>query len=156
VKANNKRWQARIEVAKLCHYLGTLDTKEEAALAYDRAARQAGSKSNLNYESMQAAEEAAAQASHSTAIPNSNAHRSTAENISEERRHSSRWVRKDCTHRGGRGKTALIEVGDEMICPALSCSAKKVYEPKDKLAWPAGQKTRKRMMCSACSTNSSC
>jgi hypothetical protein len=32
------------------HYLGSFDTKQEAALAYDRAARQCGEDKLLNYE----------------------------------------------------------------------------------------------------------
>jgi hypothetical protein len=41
---------------------GRFDTKQEAALAYDRQARQCGKDKLLNYESIAAAEEAAAQA----------------------------------------------------------------------------------------------
>jgi hypothetical protein len=69
VSANNKRWQAKIfyDSKQHClgagpkhHYLGTFDTKQEAALAYDRKARQCGGGKLLNYESIKAAEEAAA------------------------------------------------------------------------------------------------
>jgi hypothetical protein len=55
VTAHGKRWKAQIS-----YNLGTWDTKQQAALAYDREARQCGSDKSLNYESIAAAEEAAA------------------------------------------------------------------------------------------------
>jgi hypothetical protein len=60
VAAKGKRWQARIGYDGKTHCLGTFHTKQEAALAYDRAARQCGEDKPLNYESIEAAEEAAA------------------------------------------------------------------------------------------------
>jgi hypothetical protein len=62
VSANGKRWQANIRYDSKQHYLGIFDTKQEAALAYDREARQCGKDKLLNYASIKAAEEAAAQA----------------------------------------------------------------------------------------------
>jgi hypothetical protein len=62
VSANGKRWQAKITYNRMQHNLGTFDTKQEAALAYDREARQCGEDKPLNYENIKAAEEAAAQA----------------------------------------------------------------------------------------------
>jgi hypothetical protein len=63
VSASKKRWQARINYGSRRHTLGTFATKQEAALAYDRAAREHGEgKKTLNYESIEAAEEAAAEA----------------------------------------------------------------------------------------------
>jgi SHAQKYF class myb-like DNA-binding protein len=66
VHANNKRWDARIYYDGKQRNLGAFDTKQEAALAYDRGARECGEEKWLNYESIAAAEEAAAhaQASH--------------------------------------------------------------------------------------------
>jgi hypothetical protein len=62
-----RTWQAQIQCDKKTHYLGYFDTKQEAALAYDRGARQCGEDTSLNYESIAAAEEAAAEASASQA-----------------------------------------------------------------------------------------
>ena len=60
VRASEKRWQAYIRYDNKNHSLGCFDTKQEAALAYDREARQCGKDKALNYESIAAAEEAAA------------------------------------------------------------------------------------------------
>jgi len=62
VSANGKRWRAYVRFNSKCHNLGSFDTKQEAALAYDRAARQCGKDKLLNYESIKASEEAATQA----------------------------------------------------------------------------------------------
>jgi hypothetical protein len=64
VSANRKRWQAQIWITldREKHNLGYFDTKQEAALAYDKKARQCGKDKPLNYESIKAAEEAAVQA----------------------------------------------------------------------------------------------
>jgi hypothetical protein len=62
VSANRKQWQAKTCYDSKTHHLGIFDTKQEAALAYDRAARQCGENKLLNYESIKAAEEAAVQA----------------------------------------------------------------------------------------------
>jgi hypothetical protein len=62
VTANKKRWQARISHGGKDRSLGSFGTKQEAALAYDREARQCGKDKPLNYESIAAAEEAAAAA----------------------------------------------------------------------------------------------
>jgi hypothetical protein len=49
------------------HYLGTFGTKQEAALAYDKEVRKCGGeKRALNYDTIEEAEEAAAQAQRQT------------------------------------------------------------------------------------------
>jgi hypothetical protein len=62
VSAKKKRWGAQICYGGKVHNVGTFDTKQEAALAYDRAVRQCGEEKPLNYESMEGAEEAATKA----------------------------------------------------------------------------------------------
>jgi hypothetical protein len=62
VCADGKRWKAQISYDNKPHSLGTFGTRQEAALAYDREARQCGKAKPLNYESIAAAEEAVAQA----------------------------------------------------------------------------------------------
>jgi hypothetical protein len=62
VYASGKRWKSYIRYDSKQHTLGYFDTKQEAALAYDRKARQCGEDKPLNYESIKAAEEAAVQA----------------------------------------------------------------------------------------------
>jgi hypothetical protein len=62
VSAKGKRWNAKIRYDSKNHNLGSFDTEQEAALAYDREARQCRVERRLNYDSIEAAEEAAAKA----------------------------------------------------------------------------------------------
>jgi hypothetical protein len=57
-----KRWQVHIYYDSKQHYLGPFGTRQEAALAYDRAARQCWKDKTVNYESIEAPEEASVQA----------------------------------------------------------------------------------------------
>jgi hypothetical protein len=60
VFANRKRWGAQIYHGGKNHHIGCFATKQEAALAYDTAAREHdGGKKKMNYVSIEAAEEAA-------------------------------------------------------------------------------------------------
>jgi hypothetical protein len=68
VRASGKRWKAEICYGGKRHNFGTFDTKQEAALAYDRAAKACGEAKPLNYGSTKAAEEAAAE-THASHIP---------------------------------------------------------------------------------------
>jgi hypothetical protein len=69
VVANRNRWSAHIRYDTKQHSLGTFDTKQEAALAYDRKARQCGKDKHTNYESTKEAEEAAAAHAHAQVNP---------------------------------------------------------------------------------------
>jgi hypothetical protein len=59
VSAAKKRWRAQIFYDGKQYRLGTFDTKQEAALAYDRREARQCRSCLLNYESIAAAEEAA-------------------------------------------------------------------------------------------------
>ena len=59
---NGKRWHAYINYDRRSHYLGTFDTKEQAAHAYDQAARARKKEAPLNFRSAEEGAEAAAQA----------------------------------------------------------------------------------------------
>jgi hypothetical protein len=67
VTANRKRWAAKTNYDSKTHYLGNFITKQQAALAYDREARQCVKDKPLNYESIEAAEEAAEKAAEDAA-----------------------------------------------------------------------------------------
>jgi hypothetical protein len=58
VQVSKKRWKSRITYDGKQYNLGRFDTKQEAALAYDREARQCGKGKPLNYDSIKAAAEA--------------------------------------------------------------------------------------------------
>jgi hypothetical protein len=60
VTENGKRWRTQIKYGSKTQALGTFGTREEAALAYGRAARgHGGARRKLKYVGIQAAEAAA-------------------------------------------------------------------------------------------------
>ena len=59
VSASGKRWYAQISYGCKRHSLGTFDTKEQAAHAYDQAARAHKKQAPLNFTSVEAGAEAA-------------------------------------------------------------------------------------------------
>jgi hypothetical protein len=62
VHANKMWWQAGIRYVSKQRGLGTFDNKLDAALTYDRAARECGEEKPLNYGSIEAVKEAEAEA----------------------------------------------------------------------------------------------
>jgi hypothetical protein len=60
VTTNGKRWKARITHNGKKHHIGSFGTRQEAALAYDNAARQCGEDEPLNYDSIAVGEADAA------------------------------------------------------------------------------------------------
>ena len=62
VMPNKKRWMVKINYNGKRHYLGTYDTKQEAALVYDETAMRCGEEKVLNFDSMEDAIEAVARA----------------------------------------------------------------------------------------------
>jgi hypothetical protein len=61
VNAKGKRWRAEISYGGKRHCLGGFETKQEAALAYDREARLCGEPKKLNWVTQEAYNEAAAE-----------------------------------------------------------------------------------------------
>jgi hypothetical protein len=62
VGAKGKRWKVTICYNGKQRHLGCFNTKQEAALVYDKELRKSGEKKALNYDTIEEAEEAAAQA----------------------------------------------------------------------------------------------
>ena len=69
VHADGKKWRAQITYGGKQNHLGTFDTKEQAALAYDQAVRKHAPDKPLNYESIEAAEAAADRAKAEATFP---------------------------------------------------------------------------------------
>jgi hypothetical protein len=98
VRAIRKRWQAVIRYGSKQHNLGSFDTKQQAALVYDREARvHGGGEKPLNYEIIEQAEQAAAaaEAEHALAHPPQQAVRARpASGFYDVSASKSRWVAK--------------------------------------------------------------